>query len=112
MATDIADSQAQGITNTAVGVTTGAGAAVDVTLGFKPRHVRVLNETDVIIWEKYASQADADCIKLTNAVALTKDTGSAIVLMGGAVEGDSYRGFQMSATLAANGKTLRWIAFG
>lgn len=112
MATDAADKQAQGITNFATGTTTGAGAAVDVTLGFKPRYVRIFNETDVILWEKFDGQVDANTVKQVTAGTTTKDTGSAIVIMGGNVDGDTYRGFQMSATLAASGKALVWVAFG
>jgi hypothetical protein len=110
MATDTATTQSYSIVNIACGSSTGAGAAIDVTLGFKPRHVRVFNETDATMWEKFAEQADANTAKTVTAGDLTKDTGSAIVLMGD--QGDSYAGFEMSATLAASGKALHWIAFG
>lgn len=119
MAADTADTKAQGIVNFATGTTTGAGAAVDVTLGFKPKFVKVFNETDAILWEKYAGQADANTAKTTagttganDTVTTSQDTGSAIVLKGGNIEGDTYSGFALSATLAANGKTLQWAAWG
>jgi len=119
MASDTADTQAQGICNFATGTTTGAAEAVDVTLGFKPRYVRVFNETDVILWEKFATQADANTVQLdpgttgaNDTVTTTKDTGSAIVIKGGSVDGDTYSGFQMSATLADTAKVLHWVAFG
>lgn len=108
MTTDTATSQAQGIVNLAAGDTTGAAAVVDITLGFKPRFVQVFNETDAILWQKYASQSDANTLKSDTAVA--KDTGSAIVLKGD--DGDTYKGFAMSATLAANAKVLHWVAYG
>jgi len=119
MAADSADTKAQGIVNFATGTTTGAAAAVDVTLGFKPKFVKVFNETDAILWEKYAGQADADTAKTTagttganDTVTTSKDTGSAIVLKGGNVEGDTYAGFSMSATLADTAKVLQWAAWG
>lgn len=111
MATDTATAQAMGVANIATGSSTGAAAIIEVTLGFKPRHVRVFNETDAILWEKYAAQADADCAKTVTAGTLTKDTSSAIILKGGGAN-DTYRGFQLSAALAANGKSLHWIAYG
>lgn len=111
MATDTATNQAQGICNFADGDSTGAAAVIDVTLGFTPRHVRVFNETDVIMWEKFQSQADANCVKTVTAGTTTLDTGSAIVIKGKGAS-DTYRGFQMSAALAASGKALRWAAWG
>lgn len=109
MATDIATSHTYGVMNFASGSSTGAAAVIDVTLGFKPRYVRVFNETDVILWEKFEGQADANTVKQVTAGTTTKDTGSAIVVMGDT--DDDYAGFQMSATLAASGKTLYWVAF-
>jgi len=104
--------QAEGITNTASGKITGAGAVVDVTLGFVPRYVRVFNETDVIVWEKYYTQVDANCMKQVAAGTTTADTSSAIVIKAGAPAGDSYKGFSLSAALAASGKALHWTAEG
>lgn len=119
MAADTADTQSQGKANFATGTTTGAGAAVDVTLGFKPRYVMVWDETNATKWEKLAGQADANSIKTlpgttgaNDTVTTSQDTGSAIVLMGGNVEGDTYAGFQMSATLAASAASLQWAAWG
>lgn len=112
MATDTATRQSQGIVNFASGSSTGAGAVIDVTLGFKPRYVRIFNETDATMWEKFADQVDANTAKTVTAGTLTKDTTSAIVLKGGAAEDDSYMGFEMSAALAANGKALVWSAWG
>lgn len=112
MATDTATAQAEGIMRFATGSSTGAAAVIDVTLGFKPRHVIVYNGTDATKWEKFADQTDANSVKTVTAGTQTTDTGSAIVLMGGEVEGDAYAGFQMSATLAATGKALFWSAWG
>lgn len=110
MATDTATTQAQGIGNFASGSTTGDGTATAITLGFTPRYVRVFNATDVITWEKYAEQVDANTAKLTAVAVQTLDTGSGIVFKGAGAT-DTYKGFQLSATLAASGKSLFWIAF-
>lgn len=109
---EAATSQAQGICNFATGSITSANLAIDVTLGFQPRHVRVFNETDVIMWEKFEAQAAANSVKTTNVAVMTKDTGSAILIKGGNVDGDTYRGFQISSTAAGNSKVLHWAAWG
>ena len=85
------------------GTLTGAGAIATLTLGFKPSYVEVFNETDVILWKKYHTQADANTVKVTNVVVMTKDTGSAIVI-------NSDGTVSLSATLAANNKVLHWLA--
>lgn len=111
MANAAADEQAQGIVNFATGTITGDGTVTNVLLGFKPRHVRVFNETDVIVWEKFATQADANTVKLDATPALTKDTTSAIKLVGD--QGvDSFAGFILTAAVAANAKVLHWAAWG
>jgi len=104
--------QADGVVNMTNGRLTGAGAAVDVQLGFRPRFVRIFNETDVILWEKYVSQPDTDSMKQVAAGTTTKDTTSAIIIRGGAANNDSFRGFTLSAALAASGKVLHWTAEG
>lgn len=108
---DKADMQSYGIVNFATGQTTGTGNVVDVTLGFTPRYVRVWNDTDVILWEKFPGMADNATVKQVAAGTTTKDTTSGIVIKGD-TDGETYRGFQLSAALAANGKALKWIAQG
>ncbi len=111
MASDKADANSYGVTNLATGTTTGDGTAVDVTLGFTPRYVRVWDDTGVILWEKFAGMPDANSIKQVTAGTTTKDTTSAIVIKGSKAA-DTYKGFQLSAALAGNGKSLFWAAFG
>lgn len=93
-----------GVPNMATGQETGAGEAITVTLGFVPRKVRVFNETDVILWEKFSGQAAANTRKVVAGGTMTKDTGSAITISGNS--------FILSATLAASGKALYWEAHG
>lgn len=102
MATGTITRNSQGIANRATGSATGDATALSVTLGFKPMYVEVFNETDVIKWEKFNDQADANCVKTVAAGTMTKDTGSAITL--------TEKGFILSATVNAAAKALRWFA--
>jgi hypothetical protein len=102
MATVTLSHRADGIVGSVDGSFTSDNAAQAVTLGFRPTHVTVFNETDVIKWEKIGSQADANCIKQVTAGTTTLDTGSAIVL--------SNSGFTVSATAAGNAKAIKFVA--
>lgn len=93
-----------GVINVAEGTLTGAGSAETLVCGFIPSFVKVFNETDVIVWEKYRTQADANTFKLTAAAVGSKDTGSAIVI-------NTDGTVTLSATLAASGKVLHWLAY-
>jgi hypothetical protein len=102
MATDTPSRSANGMVRNISGTATGDGTALVVTLGFRPQHVIVLNETDAIRWEKIDGQADANSFKTVTAGTLTKDTTSAIVI--------SDTGFTISAAAAANAKALVYFA--
>lgn len=90
-----------GVVNNASGTVTGAAAAVTITLGFIPQSVEVYNETDVILWKKFPTQAAANCIKIVATAVMTNDTGSAIVI-------NTDGTVTLSATLAASGKVLHY----
>jgi hypothetical protein len=46
-----------------------------------PSNIRVINETDVILWEKIDPMAAANCLKTVGSTGVTTlDTGSAIVI--------------------------------
>src|SRR5262245_51691115 len=109
MATDIPTTQDGGVSNLAVGSFTGAGEAVNVITGFKPRYIRVINLTDRMVWEWTYDMAATHALKTINDGTATDDTGSAIVAKGGQ---DDFRGFVLSATLAANAKVIHYVAFG
>lgn len=98
-------SQAMGVPNFASGVITSDNAAGTVRLGFKARHVEVLNETDVILWTKMEGMAAANTRKVVTAGDLTIDTASAIVI-------NTDGTFTISATAMGNAKALRWSAWG
>ena len=103
MATVTVSKRADGIVNVATASWTGDGAAQTVTLGFVPLHVKIINETDVIVWEKWDPMAAANCIKTVTAGTTTLDTGSAIVI-------NSDGTLTISATASANAKALKLIA--
>lgn len=102
MATGSVSRNGMGIARGSCGTATGDGTALSVTLGFKPKHVIIYNETDAMRWEKFFTQVDANSVKTVTAGTQTTDTTSAIVL--------AEKGFVTSAALAANGKVLHWFA--
>jgi hypothetical protein len=92
----------QGIARGSNGTNTGDGTVLTINLGFRPKRVIIFNETDVITWEKFDTQADANVIKTVAAGTMTKDTTSAIVF--------NANGFTTSAALNASTKVLHWFA--
>lgn len=102
MATGTVSRNGMGIARGSNGKATGDGTALSVTLGFRPKHVIVYNETDATRWEKFDTQVDANTVKTVTAGTQTSDTTSAIVF--------AEKGFVVSAAAAANGKALHWFA--
>jgi hypothetical protein len=107
-----ATSQALGISEFASGSFTGAGAAEVVTIGFKPRYVKVFNATGVIVWEKFEGMAANTAIKTVTAGTTTTDTTSAI-LIGDDTTANGLKGtFTVSSAAAVNAQVLSWVALG
>lgn len=107
-----ATSQALGVVEFASGSFTGAGAAEVVTVGFKPRHVKVYNVTGVIMWEKMEGFVTNTCVKTVTAGTTTSDTTSAI-LLGDDTTANGLKGtFTVSTGAAVNAQLLSWVAFG
>lgn len=109
MATVTISKRADGIVNSATASWTGDGAAQTVTLGFVPLYVLMINETDVIRWEKIDPMAAANSLK-TAGVATTPassqttlDTTSAIVI-------NSDGTLTISAAASANAKAIKLYA--
>lgn len=109
MATDTPDYTAEGVVNRAVGKFTGAGAVVDVSLGFTPRIVRVHNVTDRISDEKFAGMGATETLHTVAAGTRTLDTGSLITFMD---PDNGTRGFSIAAAAAINAKVIYWEAIG
>ena len=110
MATDTPDDQTNGVCNYATGKFTGAGAEVDVTVGFTPRIVRVVNATDRITDEKYAQMGATEVIHTVATGVRTLDTNSLIVFADPLTDG--FRGFTIAAAAAISAKVIYWEAIG
>ena len=108
MATDLATTNDGGVSNCAVGSFTGAGADVEVTCGFKPRLVKLINLTDRTTYELTSDMVAAHALKTVAAGTMTDDTAG-ILLKGSQ---DSYRGFFVPAAIAINAKAFYWYAIG
>lgn len=81
-----------------------ANADVAVSLGFRPRHIVVINEDLVVRWEKLERMADAACLKTVTGGDMTYDTNSAVVI--------NDKGFTISAAAAGDGDNVMWAAWG
>lgn len=103
MATVTYSKRADGIVNSQTFSWTGDAATQTITLGFVPTHVKIVNETDATIWEKFDPMAAANTIKVVTAGTTTVDTGSAIVI-------NTDGTLTLSATLSASGKALKGFA--
>lgn len=115
MTTEIksADPQAVGsYPQMANGSFTADGNAVSLTLGFMPRHIKVINETDATAYEWMFGMTTGNTLKTVTAGTTTVDTGSLITspLDAGLAEPGSSA--ILSATLCANGKKITWMAVG
>lgn len=97
-----------GTTQRAVGsyVDSGTAAAFDLTIGFKPRYVRIVNETsgDVIEW--YEGMADSEGYKRVAAGAGAMVTSNGIIPL--------ENGFTVGLDTDINvtDQVLSWIALG
>jgi hypothetical protein len=98
-----ASRKSDGVARASTGTITSDGTAVTLSLGFVPNYFCLVNQTDVIIWEKINGMAAANCLKVVTAGTTTLDTGSAIVF-------NSDGSVTISATAAGTAKSLVWIA--
>jgi len=104
MATVTISKRADGIVNVATGSFTSDNAAQTLTLGFVPTYVYVINETDVITWEKTDPMAAANSLKTVGSTGVvTLDTGSAIVI-------NTDGTVTLSATAVGNAKAIKFTA--
>jgi hypothetical protein len=101
------------------GVATSAnGDTKKINLGFYPRYVRIINETDVIIWEKTIGMTAANAMKTVTAGTLTTDTGSHVLFDTdpGLVAADANSGSGFTITLDPTAvpasKRVSWVAWG
>lgn len=94
--------QSDGIVNQATGSFVSDGTPVTISLGFTAQHVVLINETDLVRFERLANQPAANSIKTVAAGTMTLDTTTAIAVAGNTIT--------ISAAAAPTGKTFRFIA--
>lgn len=104
MATVTISTRSGGVVNSASGSFTSDNAAQTITLGFKPAWMKVINETDVIVWEVFASSSATKVLKTVTAGTTTVDTGSAIVI-------NSDGTVTLPAATVGNAKVITFAAF-
>ena len=103
MATVTYAARSGGVLNTAVGSFTSDGSAQTVTLGFKPNYMKIINETDTIVWEVFSNSTATKVLKITGVPAVTIDTGTAILL-------NADGTVTLSATLVGTSKVITFFA--
>lgn len=99
----------QAVRNVAVGryISDAAAAAFNITCGFKPRYIKVINETSLDMYEWYEGMADASAVKTTAATSAR----SLIVTLGIT---PLAGGFTIGLDLDVNviSEQLSWVAMG
>lgn len=105
MATVTPTSHSAGIVNFASGSFISDNSVTVVTLGFTPRWIKVVNSTDVIVWEKIEGMAAAASVKTVTAGTTTIDTGGAITI-------NTDGTISLSAATVGTAKAISWVAQG
>jgi len=82
-----------------------ATGAKTLTIGWVPKHMRVVNEDLVVVWEKFGDMADTTTIKTVTGGTTTIDTSSAIVF-------NTDGTVTLLAALYGDGDRLHWVAWG
>ena len=95
----------------ATGTFVGSGNAASLVLGFNPRYIEVVNETDNIIWEKMQGSTPNTSYKST-AGTETIDTTSAILFPADVGLNEPGSSVLLSAAVCPLGKKIVWVAFG
>ena len=96
------------IRNVAVGsyISSDEAAAFKITTGFKPRYVRIVNETSGDQMEWFEGMADAEGI-----VRIAAGTCSIVTELGVTVAVDGFT-LGLSLTLNVTDEQLSWLALG
>lgn len=105
MANVSATTQNAGVSNFASGSFTSDNTVTIVALGFTARSVRVVNTTDVIVWEKIQGMAAANSVKTVSNGTTTIDTGSAILI-------NTDNTITLAAATVGATKAISWVAMG
>lgn len=103
MATVTISKRADGIVNVVTGSFTSDNAAQAISLGFEALQIIVVNETDILVWERFDPMAAANSLLHTGSTGvITIDTNSQITQSGGVLT--------LGATLVGNAKAIKFIA--
>lgn len=86
----------------ACGTFTGDGGIATITLGFRPKNVKLVNITGVVVWEKIDGMLATQTLMTVTAGTLTVNTTSAVVL--------TATGFTVSAAAAVSTNLFVWSA--
>lgn len=102
MATGKVDRNGMGIARGSCGKATGDGTALSVTLGFRPKHIILINVTDRDRYEWIDGMAANTTLKSVAAGTMTADTTGAITIV--------EKGFIVNAATNIAAKALVWFA--
>lgn len=97
--------------NVRVGTVEGTGAAINVSLGFVPDYVRVINTEDGdTIHEWFKGMTDGHAIKITNhaSVQVARISSNGISEYAGSASAGA--GFTLGTDVSENEKTLHYVA--
>lgn len=95
------------------GTTTGTGAALNVAVGFQPKMLFIWNETDPGIYYWQDTMADAEMVKVTDAVAMTFPTSNGLSAYAGVIA-TTAKGFTIGADTDMNAASdvIHYAAIG
>ncbi|WP_422028167.1 hypothetical protein [Roseovarius sp.] len=95
------------------GTVTGTGSAINVEVGFEPKVVVIINETDPGLYVWTDTMANAEMLKVTDAVAMTFPTSNGVSAYAGSVATNST-GFTIGADsdMNASSDVIHYIALG
>ena len=95
--------------STKIGIVTGTGAALNVSLGFVPDYVRLVNITDGnVIAEWFEGQAEGTSVRDTGTALATAAAPNGIATYLGTAS--NPRGFTIGSGLSLSGKQLGYVA--
>ena len=102
---------ATSVHNRVNGYFTSKNNATQINLGFRPRAIKVVNETDGIVWEWQYGMTATKAIKTTlgGSLASVIDTGTPFTITDG---GAGVFSLTLSATLVGNAKLISFHVEG
>jgi len=90
-----------------------SAAAITLSLGFKPRHFVLYDESSGLRWEKTEGMTAADAWKTNNTGPTSAlDTGSHVLFNSGIGVGDGVGNVVLDTTSAPNSAVCSWVAWG